>query len=94
MKGARVDVLEAERRPVLPKQTQGVVYALEVDAARHDMIKFGKSRAFKRRLQSHNSSHIDGVKGPLRVRDRCDGPGGVVCKAGAEKCGVPGARQG
>ena len=57
----KIKQLENNQKPkVNPKS--GVIYVFKTDKNIDDMYKIGKSKKFKNRLKSHNSSHHDDVE--------------------------------
>ena len=57
----KIGVLENNQKSVLTTK-KGVVYVLQTDLEIEDIYKIGKSKAFKNRIKTHNSSHVDNVK--------------------------------
>ncbi len=57
----KIGVLENNQKPVINTK-KGVIYVLQTDLEIEDIYKIGKSKAFKNRIKTHNSSHIDNVK--------------------------------
>lgn len=56
----KVGILENNQKPI-PNNKSGIIYVLKTD---HDIInlyKLGKTKKFKERIRTHNSSHIDNV---------------------------------
>lgn len=57
----KIKQLENNQKPkVNPKS--GVIYVFKTDKSIDDMYRIGKSKKFKNRLKSHNSSHHDDVE--------------------------------
>jgi phage anti-repressor protein len=57
----KVDILDNNQKPKIDVQS-GVFYILKTDLGIEDVYKIGKSKKFKQRLTTHNSSHVDNVK--------------------------------
>jgi phage anti-repressor protein len=57
----KVDVLNNNQKPKVDIK-KGVIYILKTDLGIEDVYKIGKSKKFKERLTTHNSSHVDNVK--------------------------------
>ncbi len=57
----RIDELERNQRPKEYAKSKGVIYVVKVSEGQSSVFKLGRSKDFKKRLQSHNSSHIDDV---------------------------------
>jgi phage anti-repressor protein len=57
----KIGVLENNQKPVINTK-KGVIYVLQTDLEIKDIYKIGKSKAFKNRIKTHNSSHVDNVK--------------------------------
>jgi phage anti-repressor protein len=57
----KIDVLDNNQKPILDVKS-GVLYVLKTDLEIDDVYKLGKSKKFKKRLTTHNSSHVDNVK--------------------------------
>ena len=55
----RVADLERNQRPKTRPYSQGVIYVIKVSGDKSSVYKLGRSKDFKKRLQSHNSSHMD-----------------------------------
>jgi hypothetical protein len=56
----KIGILENNQKPI-PNDKNGIIYVLKTD---HDIInlyKLGKTKKFKERIRTHNSSHIDNV---------------------------------
>ena len=56
----KVNILENNQKTILNNKS-GIIYVLKTD---HDIInlyKLGKTKKFKERIRTHNSSHIDNV---------------------------------
>jgi phage anti-repressor protein len=56
----QVGVLENNRKPI-PNNKGGIIYVLKTDKDIIDLYKLGKTKKFKERIRTHNSSHIDNV---------------------------------
>lgn len=57
----RIDILENNQKPKI-STSKGVIYFLKSQLETDDIFKLGKSKKFKKRLLSHNSSHSDDVE--------------------------------
>jgi phage anti-repressor protein len=57
----RIDILEHNQKPKI-EQKKGVIYFLKSQLEADNIFKLGKSKKFKKRLISHNSSHSDDVE--------------------------------
>ena len=56
----KIGILENNQKPI-SNDKNGIIYVLKTD---HDIInlyKLGKTKKFKERIRTHNSSHIDNV---------------------------------
>ena len=56
----KIDILENNQKPI-PDTKSGVIYVLKTDYNIIDLYKIGKTKKFKERIRTHNSSHIDNV---------------------------------
>ena len=56
----KIDILENNQKPILDTKS-GVIYVLKTDHNIIDLYKIGKTKKFKERIRTHNSSHIDNV---------------------------------
>jgi len=56
----KIDILENNMKPISDTKS-GVIYVLKTDYNIIDLYKIGKSKKFKERIRTHNSSHIDNV---------------------------------
>ena len=56
----RIDILENNQKPKI-NHKKGVIYFLKSQLEPDNIFKLGKSKKFKKRLLSHNSSHSDDV---------------------------------
>ena len=56
----KVGVLENNQKPI-NNTKEGVIYVLNTDFNIVDLYKIGKTKKFKERIRTHNSSHIDNV---------------------------------
>lgn len=56
----QVGVLENNQKPI-PNNKGGIIYVLKTDKDIIDLYKLGKTKKFKERIRTHNSSHIDNV---------------------------------
>lgn len=56
-------IIEAfdKRINILENNTNGIIYVLKTDYDIVDLYKIGKTKKFKGRIKTHNSSHIDNV---------------------------------
>jgi len=57
----RVDILENNQKPIINPE-QGVIYFIKSQLETDEVFKLGKSKKFKKRLLTHNSSHSDNVE--------------------------------
>ena len=57
----KVNVLENNQKP-LPKINKKLIYFLKSPSSPDNVFKLGKSKKFRQRLLSHNSSHEDNMK--------------------------------
>jgi phage anti-repressor protein len=57
----KIDILEQNQKPKI-EQKKGIIYFIRSQLETDDMFKLGKSKKFKKRLLSHNSSHSDDVE--------------------------------
>lgn len=57
----KIGILENNQKTIPTTQT-GVIYVLQTDLEIEDIYKIGKSKAFKSRIKTHNSSHVNNVK--------------------------------
>ena len=57
----KIDILEQNQKPKV-EQKKGIIYFIRSQLETDDMFKLGKSKKFKKRLLSHNSSHSDDVE--------------------------------
>jgi hypothetical protein len=57
----KVNVLENNQKPIINFE-QGVIYFIKSQLETNEVFKLGKSKKFKKRLLSHNSSHSDNVE--------------------------------
>lgn len=60
----KIEQLENNQKPKVNPQS-GVIYVIRTDKDVKDMFKIGKSKVFKKRLMSHNSSHGDDLHVPF-----------------------------
>ena len=56
----KVDILENNQKPIQDNKN-GIIYVLKTDKNIVDLYKLGKTKKFKERIRTHNSSHIDNV---------------------------------
>ena len=56
----RIQILENNQKPII-KPSNGVIYILKTNYDIIDLYKIGKTKKFKERIRTHNSSHIDNV---------------------------------
>ncbi len=56
----KIGVLENNQKKI-PETKSGVIYVLKTDHDIVNLYKIGKSKKFKGRIRTHNSSHIDDV---------------------------------
>jgi hypothetical protein len=56
----RINILENNQKTV-PDNKNGIIYVLKTDYNIIDLYKIGKTKKFKERIRTHNSSHIDNV---------------------------------
>jgi phage anti-repressor protein len=56
----RINILENNQKPI-PNNKNGIIYVLKTDYDIVDLYKIGKTKKFKERIRTHNSSHIDNV---------------------------------
>ena len=56
----RIQILENNQKPIL-KPNNGVIYILKTNYDIIYLYKIGKTKKFKERIRTHNSSHIDNV---------------------------------
>jgi len=56
----KVNVLEYNQKPISNTKS-GIIYILKTDKDIIDLYKIGKTKKFKERIRTHNSSHIDNV---------------------------------
>lgn len=57
----RIDVLEYNQKPK-PNVVKGVIYCIRSNMDPDNVFKIGKSKNFKKRLLSHNSSQADNIE--------------------------------
>jgi hypothetical protein len=57
----KIDILENNQKPKVNTK-KGVIYFIKSQLESDDIFKLGKSKKFKKRLLSHNSSHSDDVE--------------------------------
>jgi phage anti-repressor protein len=57
----KIDILEQNQKPKV-EQKKGIIYFIKSQLETDDIFKLGKSKKFKKRLLSHNSSHSDDVE--------------------------------
>ena len=56
----RINILENNQKPI-PNNKNGIIYVLKTDYDIVNLYKIGKTKKFKERIRTHNSSHIDNV---------------------------------
>jgi phage anti-repressor protein len=56
----KVNILENNQKPI-PNNKSGIIYVLKTDHDIVNLYKLGKTKKFKERIRTHNSSHIDNV---------------------------------
>lgn len=56
----KIGILENNMKPI-PNNGKGVIYILKTEKNIVDLYKIGKTKKFKERIRTHNSSHIDNV---------------------------------
>lgn len=56
----KVGILENNQKPI-PNNKSGIIYILKTDYNIVNLYKLGKTKKFKERMRTHNSSHIDNV---------------------------------
>jgi hypothetical protein len=56
----RINILENNQKPIINNKN-GIIYVLKTDKDIIDLYKLGKTKKFKERIRTHNSSHIDNV---------------------------------
>jgi phage anti-repressor protein len=56
----KIGVLENNQKPI-SKTKRGIIYVLKTDYNIIDLYKIGKTKKFKERIRTHNSSHINNV---------------------------------
>jgi phage anti-repressor protein len=56
----KVNILENNQKPISNIKS-GIIYILKTDKDIIDLYKIGKTKKFKERIRTHNSSHIDNV---------------------------------
>jgi phage anti-repressor protein len=56
----QVGILENNQKPI-PNNKGGIIYVLKTDKDIVNLYKLGKTKKFKERIKTHNSSHIDNV---------------------------------
>jgi phage anti-repressor protein len=56
----KVEILENNQKPILNNKG-GFIYVLKTDHNIINLYKVGKTKKFKERIRTHNSSHIDNV---------------------------------
>ena len=57
----KIKQLENNQKPIVNPQS-GVVYVLKTDKSIQDLYKIGKTKMFKNRMKTHNSSHNDNIE--------------------------------
>lgn len=56
----KINILENNQKPIQDNKN-GVIYVLKTDYDIVNLYKIGKTKKFKERIRTHNSSHIDNV---------------------------------
>jgi phage anti-repressor protein len=56
----RIQILENNQKPI-SNTKNGIIYVLKTDYDIINLYKIGKTKKFKERIRTHNSSHIDNV---------------------------------
>jgi phage anti-repressor protein len=56
----KLGILENNMKPI-PNNKRGIIYVLKTQKDIVDLYKLGKTKKFKERIRTHNSSHIDNV---------------------------------
>ena len=56
----KIDNLENNQKPII-NNNYGIIYVLQTDKDIENLYKIGKTKNFKNRIKTHNSSHIDNV---------------------------------
>jgi phage anti-repressor protein len=56
----KINILENNQKPII-NNNNGIIYVLKTDKDIIDLYKLGKTKKFKERIRTHNSSHIDNV---------------------------------
>ena len=56
----KIGILEYNQKPIIDNKS-GIIYILKTDKDIVDLYKVGKTKKFKERIRTHNSSHIDNV---------------------------------
>jgi len=57
----KINILEYNQKSI-NNINKGVIYVLQTDLDIENIYKIGKSKSFKNRIKTHNSSHINNVK--------------------------------
>ena len=61
----KIDILENNQKPISDTKS-GIIYILKTDKNIVDLYKIGKTKKFKERIRTHNSSHIYEVEKCLK----------------------------
>ena len=56
----QIDILKNNQKTI-PNKKGGIIYVLKTDYNIVNLYKIGKTKKFKERIRTHNSSHIDNV---------------------------------
>lgn len=56
----QIDVLKNNQKPIANPKS-GVIYVLKTDFGIEDVYKIGKTQSFRKRIATHNTSHVDNV---------------------------------
>jgi phage anti-repressor protein len=57
----KIDILENNQKEI-PKNKSGIIYVLKTDHDIVNLYKIGKTKKFKERIRTHNTSHINNVE--------------------------------
>lgn len=57
----RINKLETNQKPII-NTNSGVIYIMKTDENIENVYKIGKTKKFKDRLKTHNSSHVDNIE--------------------------------
>jgi hypothetical protein len=56
----KISILENNQKPI-PNNKSGIIYVLKTDHDIVNLYKLEKTKKFKEKIRTHNSSHIDNV---------------------------------